>query len=73
MGTLAGGGGTVGSDEFDPFAGVTECVDENVDVSLNAPPEEKWYHGRLDRQKTEERLAAAAKLGGFSGSYDTVS
>ena len=56
----------MGSDEFDPFAGVTECVDENVDVSLNAPPEEKWYHGRLDRQKTEERLAAAVKLGLFT-------
>ena len=27
------------TDDFDPFSGVVECVDENIDVALSAPPE----------------------------------
>ena len=27
------------TDDFDPFSGVVECVDENVDIALSAPPE----------------------------------
>ena len=26
-------------DDFDPFSGVVECVEENIDVALSAPPE----------------------------------
>jgi len=27
------------TDDFDPFCGVVECVEENLDVDLSAPPE----------------------------------
>ncbi len=27
------------TDDFDPFSGVVECVDENIDIALSAPPE----------------------------------
>ena len=27
------------TDDFDPFSGVVECVEENIDVALSAPPE----------------------------------
>lgn len=27
------------TDEFDPFSGVVECVEENIDIALSAPPE----------------------------------
>lgn len=27
------------TDDFDPFSGVVECVEENLDIALNAPPE----------------------------------
>ncbi|KAF9413307.1 hypothetical protein HW555_008423 [Spodoptera exigua] len=30
-----------------------------------APPETEWYHGRLDRYTSEERLWAAGKLGSY--------
>jgi len=40
------GGGTTdepqcvdATDDFDPFTGVVECVDENLDIALDAPPE----------------------------------
>ncbi len=26
-------------DDFDPFSGVVECVEEHLDVALSAPPE----------------------------------
>ena len=29
------------TDDFDPF-GVVECVDEHVDIALDAPPETWW-------------------------------
>ena len=30
------------TDDFDPFSGVVECVYENVDIALCAPPENEW-------------------------------
>ena len=27
------------TDDFDPFSGVVECVEENIDIALSAPPE----------------------------------
>ena len=30
------------TDDFDPFSGVVECVEENIDVALSAPPENQW-------------------------------
>lgn len=27
------------TDDFDPFSGVVECVEEHLDIALNAPPE----------------------------------
>lgn len=38
-----------------------------------APPETEWYHGRLDRYTSEERLWAAAKLGSYLGTYLFIS
>lgn len=32
-----------------------------------APPETEWYHGRLDRYTSEERLWAASKHGSYLG------
>lgn len=32
-----------------------------------APPETEWYHGRLDRYTSEERLWAAGKHGSYLG------
>ena len=36
-------GPTENSDEFDPFTGITECVDEKVDIDLarSAPAESR--------------------------------
>ena len=31
--------GADATDDFDPFTGVVECVDENLDIALDAPPE----------------------------------
>ncbi|XP_023933304.1 ras GTPase-activating protein 1 [Lingula anatina] len=53
------------TEEFDPYSGEVERVDENLDVSLAAPPESQWYHGRLDRQTAEDRL----RTKGENGSY----
>ena len=27
------------TDDFDPLSGIVECVEENLDIALNAPPE----------------------------------
>ena len=27
------------ADDFDPFSGVVECIDEHIDIQLSAPPE----------------------------------
>jgi len=53
------------TDDFDPFSGVVECVDENLDIALYAPPENEWYHGRLDRIVAEDRMRSANKIGGY--------
>ncbi|KAG0729183.1 Ras GTPase-activating protein 1 [Chionoecetes opilio] len=51
-------------DDFDPFHDDPDEPDE-VDSSLSAPPEESWYHGRLDRAQSEERLRQFGKLGSY--------
>lgn len=38
-----------------------------IDRQLIAPPETEWYHGRLDRYSTEQRLRANGKLGSYLG------
>ncbi|XP_065220436.1 ras GTPase-activating protein 1-like [Planococcus citri] len=51
-------------EEFDPF--VNETEDETVDNgSISAPPDNLWYHGRLDRYLAEERLYQANKVGSY--------
>lgn len=56
---------TVMNEEFDPFTGDQDFMEENVNVSLNAPPENLWYHGRLDRYASEQRLRLAGKPGSY--------
>ncbi|KAB7502503.1 Ras GTPase-activating protein 1 [Armadillidium nasatum] len=51
-------------DDFDPFHDEPDEPDE-VDSSVSAPPEERWYHGRLDRAQSEERLKQFGKLGSY--------
>jgi Ras GTPase-activating protein 1 len=53
------------TDDFDPFSGVVECVEENLEIDLKAPPETQWYHGRLDRNVAEDRLRQASQLGSY--------
>ncbi|KAG8224112.1 hypothetical protein J437_LFUL001806 [Ladona fulva] len=63
-GSEEGHDGAVG-DEFDPFLGDAEEA-EGANVSmLVAPPENQWYHGRLDRYTAEERLWHAVKMGSY--------
>ncbi|XP_014294601.1 ras GTPase-activating protein 1 [Halyomorpha halys] len=52
------------ADEFDPFMADPEEIVGNETVP-NAPPETQWYHGRLDRYTSEERLCQAAKMGSY--------
>ncbi|XP_067128890.1 LOW QUALITY PROTEIN: ras GTPase-activating protein 1 [Centruroides vittatus] len=52
-------------EEFDPFTGDGDLIEENVNISLTAPPQTQWYHGRLDRYTAEQRLQAASKLGSY--------
>uniref|UniRef100_T1JFR2 Ras GTPase-activating protein 1 n=1 Tax=Strigamia maritima TaxID=126957 RepID=T1JFR2_STRMM len=47
-------------DELDDQDGL---LDENV--ALDAPPENHWYHGRLDRYTCEQRLRLAGKCGSY--------
>ncbi|XP_064608385.1 LOW QUALITY PROTEIN: ras GTPase-activating protein 1-like [Liolophura sinensis] len=55
-----------GGDEFDPFPGFYElCIEEHEGIDLNAPPENQWYHGRLDRTTTEDRLRVAGQPGSY--------
>ncbi|KAK3861358.1 hypothetical protein Pcinc_032675 [Petrolisthes cinctipes] len=51
-------------DDFDPFHDDPDEPDE-LDSSLSAPPEESWYHGRLDRAQSEDRLRLFGKLGSY--------
>ncbi|CAG0896577.1 unnamed protein product [Darwinula stevensoni] len=57
------GSPSTGSDEFhegffnddgEPTFG--EEDEDTLTVAVSAPPENEWYHGRLDRQGAEERL-----------------
>ncbi|XP_025074377.1 ras GTPase-activating protein 1 [Pogonomyrmex barbatus] len=58
--------------EFDPF--LENIPDDIQDAEepdganatlLTAPPENQWYHGRLDRFTAEERLWDASKMGSY--------
>ncbi|KAF2362864.1 Pleckstrin domain [Trinorchestia longiramus] len=51
------------ADDFDPFGDPDEP--DEVDSSLAAPPEESWYHGRLDRAQSEDRLRTYGKMGAY--------
>ncbi|XP_032666711.1 ras GTPase-activating protein 1 [Odontomachus brunneus] len=58
--------------EFDPFLENipddiqdTEEPDGANATLLTAPPENQWYHGRLDRFTAEERLWDASKMGSY--------
>ncbi|XP_071447289.1 ras GTPase-activating protein 1 isoform X2 [Hetaerina americana] len=63
-GSEEGQDGAIG-EEFDPFLGDAEEA-EGANVSmLVAPPENQWYHGRLDRNTAEERLWLAAKMSSY--------
>jgi Ras GTPase-activating protein 1 len=63
-GSDEGHDGAIG-EEFDPFlVDAEEAEGHNVSVIV-APPENQWYHGRLDRYTAEERLWQAAKMGSY--------
>ncbi|GAB6026339.1 hypothetical protein CHUAL_012542 [Chamberlinius hualienensis] len=55
------------NEDFDPFltGGEPDFIDDSVNASLTAPPENLWYHGRLDRQLSEQRLLMHGLLGGY--------
>lgn len=42
-----------------------EDLDGLNNVTFTAPPENLWYHGRLDRYTTEERLKGVNKMGSY--------
>ncbi|XP_022105967.1 ras GTPase-activating protein 1-like [Acanthaster planci] len=49
-------------DEFDPFDAYAETEKNEptmVDGTLAAPPQNEWYHGRMDRMTAEMRLNGA--------------
>ncbi|RWS24493.1 ras GTPase-activating protein 1-like protein, partial [Leptotrombidium deliense] len=52
-------------DEFDPFAGSDDLLDESVDIASSAPSQNLWYNGRMDRSTAEQRLQMAAKVGSY--------
>lgn len=52
-------------EEYDPFAGDGDVIDDDSNISLTAPPQSQWYHGRLDRYTAEQRLQAAGGLGRY--------
>ncbi|KAJ9580394.1 hypothetical protein L9F63_003948 [Diploptera punctata] len=56
--------GAIG-EEFDPFLGDAEEAESANVSAIVAPPENQWYHGRLDRYTAEERLWQAAKMGSY--------
>lgn len=63
-GSDEGHDGAIG-EEFDPFlADAEEAEGANVSAIV-APPENQWYHGRLDRYTAEERLWQATKMGSY--------
>ncbi|XP_031782247.1 ras GTPase-activating protein 1 [Nasonia vitripennis] len=42
-----------------------EEPDHTNNTTFSAPPENQWYHGRLDRFTAEERLRDASRLGSY--------
>ncbi|KAH7963331.1 hypothetical protein HPB52_020632 [Rhipicephalus sanguineus] len=52
-------------EEYDPFAGDGDLIEDDSNISLTAPPQSQWYHGRLDRHTAEQRLQAAGGLGRY--------
>jgi len=51
--------------DFDPFIEQDELDGRNNVSLLQAPPENHWYHGRLNRYTAEERLRQAIDLGSY--------
>lgn len=52
------------------FCVFTELIELNNFFSIDrpaiiAPPESEWYHGRLDRYSSEQRLRNTGKLGSY--------
>lgn len=57
--------GILPSDDFDPFF-TNEQEEDTTDADvITAPPDNLWYHGRLDRYLAEERLVQAGKIGSY--------
>lgn len=52
-------------DEYDPFAGDPDIIEESTNIALTAPPQSQWYHGRLDRYSAEQRLQVSGGLGRY--------
>lgn len=50
--------------DFDPFLEPDEPDGSNVSL-LQAPPENRWYHGRLSRNSAEERLWHVSDIGSY--------
>lgn len=58
---------------FNWFLSCVEILNSLIVVNLYigdrpaiiAPPESEWYHGRLDRYSSEQRLRNAGKLGSY--------
>ncbi|KAK2709712.1 ras GTPase-activating protein 1-like isoform X2 [Artemia franciscana] len=50
-------------DELD--GGFPETEETETNLILQAPDEKEWYHGRLDRYTSEERLREFTKLGSY--------
>nr|CAD7425858.1 unnamed protein product [Timema monikensis] len=63
-GSDEGHDGAVG-EEFDPFLADAEEAEGPSIPAVVAPPENQWYHGRLDRYTAEERLWQANKMGSY--------
>ncbi|XP_031570503.1 ras GTPase-activating protein 1-like [Actinia tenebrosa] len=44
---------------------ILEDDEQNIELASSAPPEDQWYHGKLDRMKCEERLNADGREGAY--------
>uniref|UniRef100_UPI00358F3DFB ras GTPase-activating protein 1 isoform X2 n=1 Tax=Myxine glutinosa TaxID=7769 RepID=UPI00358F3DFB len=53
------------ADELDSVDGDCDVEEEELDVPLEAPPQNEWYHGKLDRSIAEERLHQANRPGSY--------
>ncbi|KAI5725466.1 hypothetical protein M8J77_015855 [Diaphorina citri] len=54
------------AEDFDPFLPGDEDLPPPIDdQTFVAPPENQWYHGRLDRYTAEERLWELGELGSY--------